>query len=1292
MATSVEIYFSKRSDLGCRESEGVPLATFLRELAQEALLASCRRENYTNPQTLALALVPNYVEGWTSDPTTRVPEPGIHNDTPTVTNNIPTPNLTAEGTSSGGPSNHGGPGGSETLDATQSTTQAYKHPSERTEENSWTPYARESLGSETAERADAQQAGSGGQSSGVNYVDDGWMNCPDEDFSIEFVSSMDAFGAHLDNPWTADDMGDGNDPSVEQPNDIAEVKDATNHAPRPREGPVNGMTELDVATWASRFRGDQALEPGRAAADVDASSTNGGAYSVNAMETDWQLPDEVLYNPFDDGHEPVYRRLVTEDRVIYQHTFAGAIVDPDEGSPGHRWEKLTEENQEQYGGNPYGYWGSADEWGTAKWFAMKEVSQADLEDLLKTPRYATNPPAFNSVSKLFDTIETRLTRFVGPKWHRRSVVLAEAPLEKLPVLFRDVKEAGDWLIGDPRFVGKIAFGPELHMNLAETNQIIDNPHTADDFHEFQWAFAPGVTQGAGIVMSDTTTLSRFSGDITAHPVYYSLANIDKELQSSISQGTWLLIRYIPKSTWDRTLASMGPLSKAQQSTVIHALNRRLYHRCMDLILTPFKCKTPHKVVDLEGNTRLIQYRLAMIGADLMEQYDIAGIGPGLCPQCEVKGKALGECRCHLACSSVTIMDNIRKVNETFHCERGRNPNVWEFLKAGKEYNLCGIQKPFWRSLPFVNICLVLSPDLLHGVHKMFFNHIHRWNLTGLGAEEYDAWLKAQLPIPGERSFPQGVSKLKQLSINDHRALECGHVAQIAHTPGPSDGGVGSDELTRVTRAIMDCIYLAQYPVHTDESLEQLRRAFATFDRLKDVWIKNGSKRGKNEKVIDDFKVLKIHILRHIVEHILRKGTMDNYNTEIMEHLHIGMVKNPYNYTNHHSSWLDQIIRRLVRYETMQQFEYWHQWYMARLMSDEQERQLNMAKTEGETNALEKDCDTSTSDSQDVIMHETTNQEGGASKGRSSGGGVRGRRRGPLHPVREAQESREDWEVPETHVIGGRGRNRNWTWDKNGLNKIDIHSAWHVNEGSFCLSWDIPRAVQTTPSPLHRIKLREDCKIRVETLLRIDDFGDFLNALCQHPYISQLPIVVYETTELHIWEAICIISPGTIHHPHPVEHHIIANLHSRSDSEAHPQWDPILYWPSGENAGVRELLNKQLHDYHVGRLALLFAIAPSPLLPQPRLLAYVQRFTSIPRRPGGPSGFFKVRKSRVGGGMSHYEIIDTVQIAWACPLAPVIKEQALRDVQGHQSLERYQEFYINGFRTPCDFSFIHSSCT
>jgi hypothetical protein len=210
-------------------------------------------------------------------------------------------------------------------------------------------------------------------------------------------------------------------------------------------------------------------------------------------------------------------------------------------------------------------------------------------------------------------------------------------------------------------------------------------------------------------------------------------------------------------------------------------------------------------------------------------------------------------------------------------------------------------------------------------------------------------------------FLAGVSNLKQLSGKDHCALERVAVGLVAHAPSPAEGGVGSNQLTKATRAYLDCIFLVQYPLHTDDTLADYEASYQEYHDNKDVWIKNKSKRGKSTKsekirVNKSWNIPKQHISGHTPEHIRLKGTLDNYNTETMELLHRSHCKDPYFLTNHHTGWQMQVLRRLSRYEKIRDYSDFLEW------NQEQDRlELEQAEAYQETNDIED-----TEDDKDMV--------------------------------------------------------------------------------------------------------------------------------------------------------------------------------------------------------------------------------------------------------------------------------------------------------------------------------------
>ncbi|KAG9101539.1 hypothetical protein FRC06_002866 [Ceratobasidium sp. 370] len=93
--------------------------------------------------------------------------------------------------------------------------------------------------------------------------------------------------------------------------------------------------------------------------------------------------------------------------------------------------------------------------------------------------------------------------------------------------------------------------------------------------------------------------------------------------------------------------------------------------------------------------------------------------------------------------------------------------------------------------------------------------------------------------------------------------------------------------------------------------------------------------------------------------------------------------------------------------------------------------------------------------------------------------------------------------------------------------------------------------------------------------------------------------------------------------------------------------------SDRRQGAREVL----HDYNVGRIALIFAMKPSVEVHVPCVMAYIERFTPIPDSPSRISGFYGVSKLLSEQGAPRIEVIAASQIARSCPLVPQAKGEA-----------------------------------
>ena len=126
---------------------------------------------------------------------------------------------------------------------------------------------------------------------------------------------------------------------------------------------------------------------------------------------------------------------------------------------------------------------------------------------------------------------------------------------------------------------------------------------------------------------------------------------------------------------------------------------------------------------------------------------------------------------------------------------------------------------------------------------------------------------------------------------------------------PLPCALNSSRIIKAVHVLLDFLYLAQYTSHTNETIHRLQDSLAAFHNNKAIFIDLGAR--------DHFNIPKLHSLSHYESAIWQFRTMDNYNMEQSERLHINLVKDAYYATNHKDEY-SQMMIWLERREKIEQ--------------------------------------------------------------------------------------------------------------------------------------------------------------------------------------------------------------------------------------------------------------------------------------------------------------------------------------------------------------------------------------
>jgi hypothetical protein len=395
-----------------------------------------------------------------------------------------------------------------------------------------------------------------------------------------------------------------------------------------------------------------------------------------------------------------------------------------------------------------------------------------------------------------------------------------------------------------------------------------------------------------------------TGGHAAHPLLITLANIDSSLRLSSSSHALKLLALIPVPKF------IGVPKK------LHGiLENRLLHACLDFITYPLKitARTGTWMGDYAGAIRRCFTPLVAYIADTPEAAALAGVAGKTSHLTMASFREFGDPFRHPPRTAGSILASLDDLHQ-----RDFDPsNIVVYAANALElHRLNGVDSPFWRDweLPdgtLPNPSQFFPIEILHHLHKSFWDHDVKWILRAVGDRELDLRFSLLQPQSGYRHFAAGISSLKQVTGREHRDIQryvLGLIADCAHA-----------EFVICVRALLDLRYLSQLHNLDFDTLNDIVRALEIFHQFKQVILDLKLRVGKKGNAMTHFEIPKLELLQSIVPSIMWSGALPQWSADVTERLHIDFIKAPRGNTNNHN-YYSQICRHLDRDEKRRHFE------------------------------------------------------------------------------------------------------------------------------------------------------------------------------------------------------------------------------------------------------------------------------------------------------------------------------------------------------------------------------------
>lgn len=507
----------------------------------------------------------------------------------------------------------------------------------------------------------------------------------------------------------------------------------------------------------------------------------------------------------------------------------------------------------------------------------------------------------------------------GPAWKCTTVDVPECKTTKpIRLFWRDPREVVEDLLSNPIFANHMTFDP--HVVTRDMDREYSEFFTGNRAHHIQVnvpqlrlicpmlnplqdQLPVGATIVPIILASDKTPVTRHTGGLEMHPVFMTIGNIQSDVRMQATSHAWRCVAFIPTATFE-----VHPDFKT-------LLLSRLFHHCMDIVFASLKdvARNGAMVTDSLGYIRNCFTPLVAYVADLPEQQLIACVSKNASPVTTATLPEFGDPNPHPPRTGKATLKQISDLVS--------QANPWDivtFQRLAKAAKLLGVHLPFWRDWKFADPAFFLNGEILHTCHKFFFDHILQWCKEAAGKHVLDTRYKTQHKRIGIRHFASGVSHVKQMTGREHRDIQRTIVPMISKaTPSITPLFVYA------IRSIVEFIYMAQSPVHTDASIATMVQALREFHATRQVILEAEARRGASGVKLD-FNIPKLELLQSFARNIAQNGTLIQYTADVSERLLITHCKFPFERTSRQADkFHDQVVAILNREEAIRRFDLYH---------------------------------------------------------------------------------------------------------------------------------------------------------------------------------------------------------------------------------------------------------------------------------------------------------------------------------------------------------------------------------